>query len=210
MREIVIPGERISKAEGNKAGFGAIRRGSSIFATIFGLVDKAKEPIEVVPLNGSYVPHTGDHVIGIVEDARERGCFVDINSAHSGYLAYFREQSFKKGEVIMAEVSSVNEIDKVDLDFAKPLYDGKLIEVEPVKIPRIIGRKASMIGTISKGTGCKIFVGRNGRIFIKGKDDAIYRAEKAIRIIEREAHTSGLTDKIKKFLETGEIDGNEK
>ena len=210
MREIIIPGEKIPDTKGDKAGFGTIKRDGKIIATIFGLVKKAKGFVDVVPLNGKYLPHTGDHVIGVVEESRERGCFVDINSAYTGYLSFFREQSYNKGDVLMLEISNVNEINKVDLDFAKPLYEGKLIEVEPVKIPRIIGRKASMIDIISNGAGCRVFVGRNGRIYLKGKDENIYRAEQAIRLIEREAHTSGLTDKIKKFLETGEKDGNEK
>lgn len=210
MREVIIPGEKISSAKDNKAGFGAIKRGDDIIATRYGLLEKAKGVAKVVPLNGGYIPYVGDHVIGVVEESREHGCFVDINSAYTGYLSFFREQSYNKGDILMLEIINVDEVNKVDLDFAKPLYDGKLIEVEPVKIPRIIGRKASMIDTISNGTGCRIFVGRNGRIYLKGKEESIRRAEQAIRLIERKAHTTGLTDKIKKFLETGEDDGIKK
>ena len=120
-----------------------------------------------------------------------------------GYLSFFQDKRYEVGDLLIMEVMHVNEIKKVDLDFAKPLYDGKLISVSPVKIPRIIGRKASMIELLAKETNCRIFVGRNGRIFLKGTDADIKLAEEAIRLIEREAHTHGLTDKIKNFLEGG-------
>lgn len=209
MREVVIPGEKIGEGKDTKAGFGAKKRDNEVIATLYGLVEKTKGFVKVVPLSGKYMPHTGDHVIGIVEGVMGRGCFVDINSGYNGYLAFFRDRRYEVGDLLIMEITAVDEINKIDLDYAKPLYDGKLIEVSPVKIPRIIGRKASMIDILSNESNCKIFVGRNGRIYIKGKDEDVQRAEQAIRLIEREAHTSGLTDKVKEFLGS-ENDGNEK
>lgn len=203
MREIVIPGEELAHGKGTKAGFGSLKRGDKIVATIQGLADKDQTFVKVVPLQGRYIPHEGDHVIGIVDAVRGKGCFVDINCAYNGYLRFFGDRVHQRGEILIMEVMNVNEIKKTDLDFAKPLYDGKLINVSPVKIPRIVGRKASMADILSQGSNCRLFIGRNGRIYIKGAPDDIYRAEQAIRLIEREAHTSGLTDKIKKFLESG-------
>ncbi len=201
MREVVIPGEELADGNGIKAGFGAFKRGDKVFAAVYGLADQSKGFVKVVPLQGKYLPYEGDHVIGIVSHCLSRGCFVDINSAYHGYLSFFRDRTYNVGDVLIMEIQRVDEVNSVDLDFAKPLYDGKLIEVSPVKIPRIVGRKASMIDVLSNGSNCKIFVGRNGRIFIKGKDEDVQKAEAAIRLIEEEAHTSGLTDKVKEFLE---------
>ena len=58
-----------------------------------------------------------------------------------------------------------------------------------------------MINLLKKMTNCNIFVTQNGRIWIQGEDieherlliDTIYK-------IENEAHTSGLTDRIKEFI----------
>ena len=209
MTEVVIPGDKLAEGNGVKAGHGAFRKGDAVYASVMGLANVAKGFAKVVPLKGTYMPHSGDHVIGVVEAKMGKGCFVDINAPYNGYLSFFGDKVFEPGELLIMEITHVNEIYKTDLDFAKPLYGGKLIEVSPVKIPRIVGRKASMVETLSNGSNCRIFIGRNGRIYLKGKEEDIARAEAAIRLIEREAHTKGLTDRVKSFLETGEKDGNE-
>ena len=59
-----------------------------------------------------------------------------------------------------------------------------------------------MVSMIKKATDCQITVGQNGWIWLAGKDaskEAI--AEKTIKLIESKAHTSGLTEKVKNFLE---------
>ncbi|MCK4327583.1 MAG: RNA-binding protein [Candidatus Diapherotrites archaeon] len=210
MREVVIPGEKIAGGKELRAGHGTFKKKDGVYADVMGLVDTSKGFAKVVPLNGRYMPREGDHVIGIIEGLMGKGCFVDINSAYTGYLSFFGDREYKIGDLMIMEIKHVNEINKMDLDFAKPLYGGKLINVSPVKIPRIVGRQASMVETLAAGSNCRIFVGRNGRIYIKGEEEDIARAEAAIRLIEREAHTKGLTDRIKKLLETGGKDGNEK
>ncbi len=75
-----------------------------------------------------------------------------------------------------------------------------MIEVVSTKVPRIIGRKMSMINIIRKETGCTILVGQNGRVWIKGSPDRMALAEMAVRKVEAEAHTSGLTDNIKNTI----------
>ncbi|MEM2734784.1 MAG: KH domain-containing protein, partial [Candidatus Bathyarchaeia archaeon] len=70
-----------------------------------------------------------------------------------------------------------------------------------MKIPRLIGRKGSMITMLKRETGCRIIVGQNGVVLISGRDDRAERAAvEAIYKIEREAHTQGLTDEIKEML----------
>jgi len=203
MREIVVPGEKIAEGKLTKAGFGAFKRGDEVFASVHGLVETDKDFVKVVPLSGKYMPHVGDQVIGIVVMLIGKGCFVNINSAYDGYYGFMRDTQYNVGDLITAEIMEVDEVNSVTLDYAKPLYDGKLIEVASVKVPRIVGKKASMIDILSQGSGCRIFVGRNGRIFLTGEDANIRRAEAAIRLIEREAHTTGLTDRVKEFLGKG-------
>ena len=57
-----------------------------------------------------------------------------------------------------------------------------------------------MLATLKKYTNCWIFVGQNGRIWIKGEDEKVNLLIKAIRKIEKEAHTFGLTQRIIKML----------
>ena len=57
-----------------------------------------------------------------------------------------------------------------------------------------------MISMIKKETKSSIIVAQNGRIWIKTDVDMTKFIEKIIRIIEKEAHTSGLTDRIKGII----------
>ena len=58
----------------------------------------------------------------------------------------------------------------------------------------------SMINMLKKELNCNIFVGQNGRIWVDGQDDDMDLALRTILIIEKEAHTTGLTDRIMDFL----------
>ncbi len=78
---------------------------------------------------------------------------------------------------------------------------GQIMNVTPTKIPRVIGRQGSMISMIKNETGCQIILGLNGIILITGKTPITEKlAMTAINKIEEESHTSGLTDRITKFL----------
>ena len=77
---------------------------------------------------------------------------------------------------------------------------GQLIEIEPIKVPRVIGKKGSMISMLKRYTNCRIFIGQNGRIWIDGKTDAVARVTLVIRKIEAEAHIKGLTDRVTRLL----------
>ena len=67
--------------------------------------------------------------------------------------------------------------------------------------PRVIGKEGSMVILIKQATGCNVMVGQNGLIWIDGEPEAEVIAEKAILKINAEAHLSGLTDRIKEFLD---------
>ena len=79
--------------------------------------------------------------------------------------------------------------------------DGFIIEITPSKIPRLIGKKGSMINMILKETNCQVTIGQNGKVLISGRnmeDEEL--VVKVIRKIEAEAHTSGLTNRIQEYL----------
>jgi exosome complex component RRP4 len=212
-KEIVVPGELI--ATGNFRTYtGTEKDGEDIYSTVVGLsyVNPEKNYIKIVPLEGKYVPQRGDSVIGVVEDLALKKAIVNINSAHKGILD-LRDTTarrnaeisdlFSVGDTVYAKVSYVS--DSVDL-YAKPpygkLHDGRLIHISSTKVPRVIGRKGSMISLIKKYTGCKIYVGQNGTIWIKGQNEEMEEhVREAITLIDAESHTSGLTERITVFLE---------
>jgi exosome complex component RRP4 len=78
---------------------------------------------------------------------------------------------------------------------------GKFLKISSTRVPRLIGKRGSMIQTIEQATQTKILIGQNGILVVSGKnDEGIGLAFKAIKMVEEEAHTSNLTQKIKDLL----------
>lgn len=217
MRQIVGPGHLL--AEGKyEAGDNVYKEDNKFYSTIVGLAELRNNVITVIPLKGFYVPSVGDMVIGKIIDVIPTAWILDIRAPWSGIL--FAKEYLSKplnimkedirnfldvGEMIMAKVASFDRT-KNPLLTAKgqglgKIQKGMIIEVNPTRVPRIIGKKGSMINLLKKESGCQIYVGKNGRILISGKsrEDEILVAE-AIRKIELEAHISGLTDRVHEFL----------
>ncbi len=217
-KEIVVPGTVLNRDQPDlKAGFGTFREKDDVMAMIIGLKDVRSNYINVIPLSGRYIPQfkKNDLVIGVVEDTNPSSWMVDINSPYPGLLhvndAPWRvnfgetQKYLDVGDVVLAKVESVNTIKKVMITMKerglKKLDSGHVIEVVPTKVPRIIGKKGSMIALIKRFTDVRIFVGQNGRIWLQGELDRVELAERAIRMIERYAHMPGLTDEMERFLE---------
>ena len=112
---------------------------------------------------------------------------------------------FKMGDMVMCKVLSGDRITEPDLTSMGQdlgvIKEGIVVSIPPPKIPRVIGKKGSMIALLKDLLHCRIFVAQNGRIWLKGKapENEILLME-TIEKIEREAHTSGLTDRIKFFI----------
>ncbi|MCS6785219.1 MAG: KH domain-containing protein, partial [Candidatus Caldarchaeum sp.] len=78
---------------------------------------------------------------------------------------------------------------------------GLLVTVNAAKIPRMIGRKGSMLQILRKETGCDFWVGRNGLVVVNGPNPSNeFAAVAAVNLIEREAHTVGLTERVVQLL----------
>jgi exosome complex component RRP4 len=214
VREIVVPGDLLSES-GLKPGPGTYVEGGHVFAAQLGIKTVRSNVVGVVPLSGQYVPMRGDMVIGKIVDMGASNWLVDINAAHPSPLhvnevpwrVEFGETGrfMTVGDLVSLKVQGVDELGKVLISMKehglRTLAGGVVIEIAPSKVPRVIGRNGSMIQTLKNSTGCRIFVGQNGRIWIDGDLDNMLRAIDAIKLIEAEAHSVGLTEKVKKQLE---------
>lgn len=153
-----------------------------------------------IPLKGRYTPFPGDSIVGVVVEERFSGYLIDVNAPFQGVLdSRDLRQEFRIGDVLIARVDSIDEINNLILVEPKKLFNGEVLEVSAVTVPRIMGRNNSMIEMVRTLTKSEIFVGKNGRVFLKNGN--VVLAVEAIRKISDEAHTSGLTDRIKNFLE---------
>lgn len=211
-KKLAVPGDFLSD-DANLADEGTYVEDGKVFSSVFG-VASFKNRIRVVPLSGKYIPRPGDMVIGIVTEVSFSNWIVDIRSPYEGLLHISEfprriesadmSRYLTVGDSITALVKDVDANMKVELTLndqrSRQIKEGRIIEVTPSKVPRLIGKSGSMIAMLKNETKCNIFIGQNGRIWLTGRDKDLDLAVKAISKIERESHTSGLTDRIIKFL----------
>src|SRR2546427_105524 len=80
-------------------------------------------------------------------------------------------------------------------------HEGLVSEIPPTKVPRVIGKQGTMVSMIMDLTGCRIYVGQNGRIWLDGDDRSAAIATMAIRLIEERAQAVGLTEAVRELIE---------
>src|SRR3989344_5074525 len=198
-KRIVIPGELVTE-ERKKLGSHVFVSEGKIYSDSMGLVNDEADFASVVPLEGKYMPEQGDLIIGVIGDEKFSVYIVDVNSFYQTAISKKElREMLKPGAVISAKVSRVNELNEVDLENPRAFFGGEIIELSPVKIPRFIGREASMLNLIKDWTKSNIVVGRNGRIWAKGGDTDLLK--KAVKKIDKEAHMENLTNRMEEFLE---------
>jgi len=211
-KDLVIPGQILADEE-YYSGRGTFKENGKICSSLMGLVSLRNKKLRVIPLKSKYVPKKGDVVIGKINDVRFSMWDVDINSPYSGILPAFevfgREKKelnkvYDVGDVLFLRVVDVDEIKKAKLGLKGrgmgKFKGGIIVDIAPTKVPRLIGKKGSMINMIKDKTNCKIVVGQNGLVWVKGDEDMQQLTKNIIHLIEAEAHTSGLTNKIKNKL----------
>jgi len=199
------------------------KRDENIYTvTVTALIDfetiENKKKLRVIPLKGRYIPKEGDIVIGIVVDVTLSSWFIDINSPYLAILHAYDYigknfnptiENIRKyldvGDVVLAKISQFERSRGVILSVQDKglgkINTGSLVEIEPCKVGRVIGKKKSMMNMLIEQTKCEIFVGNNGRILLKCPNlELEYIAILAIKKIESEAHTTGLTERIKEFI----------
>lgn len=216
-RDIVIPGDVLAEGIEYLPAGKAFRENDKILSSTIGLVSLKGRVIKVIPLAGKYIPKKGDVVIGKIVDILRMGWIVDVISPYTADLNIgeattdyidLAKTSLNKyydlGDYLLGEIIGVSEKRFVKITTKhrpyRKLKGGNIMEVSPTKIPRIIGKQGSMIKTLKDGSNCDIVVGQNGLVWIKGTPEKEALVANAVKRIEEESHTQGLTDKIKKML----------
>ena len=194
IEKIVVPGELLWEQEMRVPN--TIVVDGKTYAAVLGMLRDDK----FIPLELVYKAKAGDTVVGVVTDVRHSGYSVDLHLAQDGFISSkFSRVSFKEGDLIYGRIKFADEVGNVDITDAKRLPAGKLLNVPASKIPRIIGKRSSMLNVLRDGTGCSIFVGNNGYIWVGGKGN-LQLALKTIDFIIKKAHTRGLTDAVAEYL----------
>ena len=216
-RQLVTPGDLL--AEGSYvAGENTYAEDNKIYASRIGIVDYENKKVNIVALRAFYIPRVEDIIIGTIVEVGFNGWTVDINAPYQAILRAsdvlsrpFKPQKddlsqvLNVGDLIVAKIIAYDRSHDPQLTVGEPglgkITRGQIVKIIPTKIPRVIGRKGSMISVIKQETGCQIILGLNGIILITGKTlEEEELAMMAIHKIDEESHTSGLTDRVTQML----------
>jgi exosome complex component RRP4 len=225
-RQIVTPGDLIAEDD-YIVGENTYKEGNKIYSSRLGLVEYDNKIVSVVALKAFYIPKVGDIVIGTISEVGFNGWTVDINAPYPAILRAgdvlsrpFKPQKddlsqvLDTGDLIVAKIASYDRTHDPQLTVGEPglgkITRGQIMKITPTKIPRVIGRKGSMISTIKQETGCNIILGLNGVVLVTGKSlEGEDLAVRAIHMIEEESHTSGLTDRVAQMLKNEKVEKEE-
>lgn len=216
-KQVVAPGELLAEGSEHVLGDNVYRIGSQIFSACIGILELDANSVLVVPLKGGYIPHPGDLVAGRIVDVGLSGWSVDIRAPYEAMLPASEtpgprgprrrdlSTTYDVGDTVLAEVLAFDRTRDPLLTVKGPglgkIATGRVVEISAAKIPRLIGRKGSMIAMLKAMTECQITVGQNGLVLVWGKTPENERlAVEAIYMVEREAHMRGLTDRIRDMI----------
>lgn len=218
-RKYVIPGDVITTGP-YRPEQNVTLVDNKIIATAVGISEIYDDEVKVLSLAGKYFPKIDDLVIGKVLSHTSLSWELDINSAYVGFLpaqdvfgrdfsAHADELSSKlvKGDLVAARIANFDRtrdplITIADRDLGKIDF-GELVTISPNKIPRLIGKRGTMIQIIEEATNVGVTIGQNGLVVISSDDpDGLLKAKKAIKMVDEQAHIANLTDKVKEMLES--------
>jgi exosome complex component RRP4 len=208
-RELVVPGQLLGKDSELINDMNCFIENGNVYSAVDGMARLDGRNLKVVPSSGAYMPKDDDVVIGVIIEALSNKWLVDINSPYIcpmstdevGKDAGRRDPTafYKIGDIITAKITDVNEVYNCKLIKPWKMDNGLIIDVDPKRVPRVVGKKKSMLNMIREKTGSRVIVGQNGKIWIK--DGNVDLAVRTIKRIEREAQTQGLTDQISNLLD---------
>lgn len=215
-RKYVIPGEEVAAGD-HQVDVNVIRVGDRYFSTRVGMAEIGRAGLRVIPLSGPYAPRPDDVVIGKVVNYTAMAWEIDINSFFFGILpassVFGKEFSPERdsladqldlGDVLTAKVVAFDRgrdpLLTISGQGLGKITRGETTKISPTKVPRLIGKKGSMIRMIEVGSEAELAIGQNGIIVLTGSDEGVLRAKEAITLVENEAHTADLTQKVQSLL----------
>jgi len=216
-KQFVIPGDVIVTGSYTPEQ-NVTLHGNKIMSTAIGFYEIEDNRVNVISLTGLYTPKIDDLIIGKVVSHSSLSWEVDINSYYVGMLPasdiFGRDYSSSKddlslklrvGDIISTRIVNAGGSRGPLLSIAGQnlgrIDSGELIKISPTKIPRLIGKRGSMIQSIEASTNANITIGQNGLIVIScDEPNGLLKAHAAIRMVEEQAHLADLTDKVKKML----------
>lgn len=214
----VMPGEVITTAP-LKASENTLLAGKSIVATAVGISDIYEDTVRVIPLSGKYTPRIDDLVVGKVISHTSSAWELDINSYYVGFLpatdVFGRDfashadeltSKLKKGDLVAVRIANFDRtrdplVTVGDRDLGK-IDSGVMVVISPGTIPRLIGKKGSMIQAIENQTGAEVTIGQNGWVVIACESgEGLELAKRAVLMLDEKGATPNMADRVRGMLE---------
>lgn len=208
-REVVIPGQKI--ARGMTPGDNVyVDREGFLRSALLGLASLEGNRVDVIPLASAYIPKINDLVVGRIEKISGGTILVNINSPFTAVIVPPRNNrslGLEVGDVILAKVKAFDGMSSplltLEFEGLGKISGCVLLEIDPAKVPRVIGKRGSMLNILSSKTGSEILVAQNGFVVVRPRDHrSLMAIMRALEMIQEESHISGLSDRVSKLLDS--------
>ncbi len=231
-KKIVMPGSVLDRNIRLKASDYIVKSyGRGLVSTLVGVIQRSKDGIELIPYKCVYKPKKGDYVIGAVVGYAPNGWIIDIGSYTKAFLpaADVMNHKFDPKKDELSKYLSVGDIVGIKIQEARrigylpatikgsdkdkkygKIEDYYIIKVSTTKLPRIIGRKGSMIKLIKQKIDGELIIAQNGVILYKGSYENYILLKKIINLIVAKTFASGLTDAVAEILNTSKSEAEKR
>ncbi len=237
--KVVVPGEELGNIYyrgGREEGFIVKIGKKQVVSTHLGVAHLSNKKAEIIPYKNVYVPKIGDYIVGFVVGYAPNGWVVEIGSFIKGFLPAHElvkegkfdpkkvelERYLKIGDAVGAFIQDINKFSNALLtvrnfrEGVNPKHLGRLtgyfvVKVHTTKLPRIIGKKGSMIKIIKRRINGDLIIAQNGVILYKGEYENFKLLRSILNIIIKHTYASGLTGKVAEMLgvNLNELSNNE-
>lgn len=218
-RKNVIPGDVITSGP-FRPEQNVILEDKNIISTVVGVSEIYDDTVRVIPFAGKYIPKIDDLVVGKILSHTSLSWELDINSCYVGFLpaqdVFGRDFSahadeltskLKQGDMVAVRIANFDRtrdplVTIGDRDLGK-IDNGILVKISPGTIPRLIGKKGSMIQMIENATDAAVTIGQNGWVVVSCEStEGLLKAKEAVIMVDQKAHVANLTEEVKKMLES--------
>ena len=210
--ELVFPGDVLSENRKMRPGMGTTKEASRIITSTLGIVHQQKDEREkknlgsVNVFKSIYRPRVGDLVIAEIISVEINRWYASIlGMTGRAMLSVDRGVSrridpysedigriYRRGDIIAAKINTVSLMSGVSLETVSDhrelgkLEYGRLIQIDPSAVTRLLGRKGATVQKMKESTDTQILVGRNGSVWIRGPDrEAEQRVIDAIEVLAK-------------------------
>lgn len=222
-RVIALPGIPIYKGQAQRIDEKIIKDFRGYVASLVGVAQISNKTIDLIPYKDIYRPVKGDYIVGVVVGYAPNGWFIDIGSYVKAFLPAADvlnkrfdprkdelSKYFKIGDILGLYVSEVRRLGNLlvtvkDVKKAKDkklgrLSDYYIIKVWSTKLPRIIGKKGSMVKLLKEKLNGDLIIAQNGVILYKGPYEKFVILNKIIALITAKTFATGLTEYVNDLI----------